>query len=61
MSLRLIFIKMDTINEYNEFLKRKQHLSGEFGFKANFIPDMAFDFQSYIIENAVKKEDSKIK
>jgi hypothetical protein len=46
---------MNIVNEYDEFLKRKQHLSGNFGFKPNFIPDIAFDFQSYIIENAVKK------
>jgi DNA polymerase III delta prime subunit len=40
---------------YTEFLKSKQHSSGEFGFKANYIPDIAFDFQRFIIEKAVKK------
>jgi hypothetical protein len=41
--------------EYNEFLKRKKHSIGEFGFQANYIPDFAFDFQKFIIEKAVKK------
>ena len=40
---------------YNDFLKQKKHLLGEFGFEPNYIPDMAFDFQKYIIEKAVKK------
>lgn len=37
---------------YNEFLLRKQHTIGEFGFKPTFVPDMAFDFQSAVIEKA---------
>jgi len=41
--------------EYLEFLEKKKHLIGEFGFEPSFIPDMAFDFQKYIIERAVKK------
>ena len=40
---------------YEEFLKNKQHSIGNFGFEANYIPDMAFDFQKHIIETAVKK------
>jgi superfamily II DNA or RNA helicase len=40
---------------YNEFLQQKRHSIGDFGFKSNYIPDMAFDFQSYIIEKAIKK------
>ena len=40
---------------YNEFLKNKQHLLGEFGFEPNYIPDMAFDFQKHIIEKAIRK------
>lgn len=40
---------------YNEFLKNKRHTIGEFGFNANFIPSVAFDFQKEIIERAVKK------
>jgi len=41
--------------EYEEFVKQKKHLLGNFGFDANYIPDMAFDFQRHIIETAIKK------
>lgn len=41
--------------KYEEFLESKRHSIGEFGFDANFIPDIAFDFQKYVIEKAVKK------
>ena len=40
---------------YSAFLERKSHLSGDFGFSANRIPDMAFDFQAALIEWAVAK------
>jgi len=40
---------------YNEFLERKKHTIGNFGFDANYIPDMAFDFQRFIIDKAIKK------
>lgn len=40
---------------YEEFLKRKRHSIGEFGFTPNYYPDIAFDFQRFIIEKAVKK------
>ena len=40
---------------YNNFLNKKKHLIGNFGFDANFIPDVAFDFQKYVIEKSVKK------
>jgi len=40
---------------YEQFLENKRHSIGDFGFKANYIPDMAFDFQTYTIEKAVKK------
>ena len=40
---------------YNDFLNKKKHLIGNFGFDANFIPDVAFDFQKYVIEKSVKK------
>lgn len=40
---------------YLEFIQNKKHLSGEYGFECNYLPDMAFDFQKYIIEKAVKK------
>ena len=40
---------------YQEFLKNKKHTIGNFGFNANYIPDIAFEFQKNIIEKAVKK------
>lgn len=43
------------MDKYLEFLESKRHSIGEFGFKPTYIPDIAFDFQSYIIERAVKK------
>jgi len=41
--------------QYQEFLKTKQHTSGNFGFDINYLPEKAFDFQKYIIEKAIKK------
>ena len=41
--------------DYLEFLENKKHSIGDFGFKANYIPDIAFDFQKAIIEKAVSK------
>ncbi|MBP8793873.1 MAG: hypothetical protein KBH29_11905 [Lutibacter sp.] len=41
--------------EYKDFLERKKHTLGNFGFEANYIPDIAFDFQKYIIERAMLK------
>jgi len=41
--------------EYKEFLESKRHSIGEFGFDANFIPNIAFDFQKHVIEKAVRK------
>lgn len=43
------------MNEYLEFLKKKRHSIGNFGFEPNFIPDIAFDFQTAIIEKAMVK------
>jgi superfamily II DNA or RNA helicase len=43
------------MNEYLKFLEQKKHTIGNFGFEANFIPDIAFDFQKAIIEKAVQK------
>jgi superfamily II DNA or RNA helicase len=40
---------------YEQFLESKKHTLGEFGFEANYIPDMAFDFQKHIIEKSVQK------
>ena len=41
--------------EYKEFLEQKKHTIGNFGFEPNYIPDIAFDFQKYIVEKAVLK------
>jgi ERCC4-related helicase len=40
---------------YNEFLERKRHTIGDFGFDATYIPKISFDFQKFIIEKAIKK------
>lgn len=41
--------------EYKKFLENKKHSIGDFGFKANYVPDYAFDFQKFIIEKAIAK------
>ena len=41
--------------KYEDFIEKKRHSIGDFGFEPNYIPDMAFDFQRAIIERAVKK------
>ena len=41
--------------KYENFIKNKKHLLGNFGFEPNYIPDMAFDFQKFIIEKAIRK------
>ena len=41
--------------DYLQFLEGKRHSIGEFGFEPTYIPDMAFDFQRFIIEKAVRK------
>ena len=43
------------MEDYQEFLKSKQHRIGNFGFEPNYIPSIAFDFQQAIIEKAVRK------
>lgn len=43
------------MNEYEKFLEGKRHSIGNFGFEATFIPEMAFDFQRFIIEKSIKK------
>lgn len=40
---------------YADFLESKRHTIGNFGFKPSFIPEIAFDFQAYIIEKSVLK------
>jgi hypothetical protein len=41
--------------DYQKFLENKKHSIGNFGFEANYIPNIAFDFQKYIIEKAILK------
>jgi len=41
--------------KYSEFVQNKKHSIGNFGFEANYIPEMAFDFQRHIIEKAIQK------
>jgi len=43
------------MTDYQKFLEQKKHTLNEYGFNANYYPDIAFDFQKYIIEKAVKK------
>lgn len=40
---------------YLEFLENKKHSIGNFGFNANYFPEIAFDFQKAIIEKSLKK------
>lgn len=41
--------------DYIEFLHRKTHLSGQFGFEPLYMPDFLFDYQQYIVSHAIKK------
>jgi len=41
--------------EYLEFLEKKRHSIGNFGFEPIWYPDCAYDFQKYIIEKSVLK------
>ncbi len=43
------------MNDYLEFLEKKRHSIGDFGFEPNYTPDIAFDFQKAIIEKSIKK------
>ncbi len=43
------------MDNYHKFLESKKHSLGEFGFEPLFIPDIAFDFQKFVIEKAVRK------
>jgi len=40
-------------NDYEQFISQKRHSLNNYGFKANYIPDMAFDFQAHTIEKAM--------
>lgn len=41
--------------KYEDFVANKRHSIGNCGFKPNYFPDMAFDFQRHIIEKSVTK------
>lgn len=41
--------------DYLSFLEKKKHLIGNFGFEATWYPEIAFDFQKYIIEKSIRK------
>lgn len=43
------------MNDYLEFLERKRHSIGDFGFDPLWMPEGAFDFQEFIIEKLVRK------
>lgn len=49
-----------TITNYEEFLESKKHTIGDFGFDPIYVPDIAFDFQRYIINKAMRKGRSAI-
>jgi hypothetical protein len=48
------------MTNYKEFLETKRHSIGNYGFKANYIPDIAFDFQRHVIEKATLKGRSAV-
>ena len=48
------------MTEYEKFLETKRHSIGNYGFKANYIPDIAFDFQKHVIEKATLKGRSAV-
>jgi len=48
------------LSDYEKFLEKKKHSIGNFGFEANYIPEIAFDFQKYVIEKAILKGRSAI-
>lgn len=48
------------MNDYQKFIENKKHSIGNFGFKANYIPDIAFDFQKFVIEKAILKGRSAV-
>jgi len=40
---------------YQEFLSNKKYKADSFGFKPNYVPDIAFDYQKHIIEKSIIK------
>jgi len=43
------------MENYLKFIENKKHIIGDFGFQANYIPSIAFDFQKFVIEKAILK------
>ena len=43
------------MNDFQSFLQSKRHTINDFGFEPIYMPDIAFDFQRYIIEKSVRK------
>lgn len=43
------------ILDYSEFIRRKKHSTGNYGFEPVWMPDSAFDFQKHIITKAIVK------
>jgi hypothetical protein len=43
------------MNEYEKFLEAKRHSIGNSGFEPNYLPEIAFDFQKFIIEKSIRK------
>lgn len=43
------------MNDYEAFVRRKTHSTGNFGFDPIWMPDCAFDFQKFIITKAMRK------
>lgn len=41
--------------KYEDFIRRKKHSTGSFGFEPVWMPESAFDFQAHIIGKAVRK------
>lgn len=57
-SLKPPFCQTDVVcstGSYLDFLEKKRHSIGDFGFKPNYIPEIAFDFQKAIIEKSIMK------
>jgi superfamily II DNA or RNA helicase len=55
MQIQIGIFILNIMTDYEKFLESKRHSIGNFGFKANYIPDIAFDFQKHVIEKAVEK------
>lgn len=41
--------------DYYSFVESKKHMLGEYGFDPVWLPDMAFDFQKFVITKALRK------